>query len=498
MSRKPSTIKAGRWLPWLAVAVVLLVFGYRYAGPIWDIDTGWHVATGRWIAENQRLPQVDPFGVHSIPDGAPGQVVLKGYWLAQWVMFEVTRSFGEIALIGLRLVLLCGALAVFVMRARALDVGWPTIALVGTLCGASLASFTGDRPQLFSFFLAGVLFWLAEQLRRREWRVWAAMALTGLAWGNMHGGWTLAAGVLAVQAGAEVALGWRRQRRWELFPLAGVLLFAGAALISPVGMLTIDAALQIQQGQSVTAHQSTEYVGSFLARTSLDPLLPVWVVVFHAVSLLAVIGLLRERAEFLPALVVLAALSVLAVRYHPFFLVITAPWVALGLEGTGRWLALRLQLTVSRMACALTALSVAVTALVVAIATMPVSARPGRTFMTEVLPGFPLPALQEALRGRMVFNHFSYGGYLLWQVPGSRLYVDGRRLDAARFDRYTQILWATGPGRLWLGAEGFDAVIMPLRNPGNGQAYPLPAYLLSTGQWRVALRNDEQLVLLRD
>lgn len=89
------------------VLCIIVTFSIIFSGPIWDIDLWWHLATGKYIAENKKLMEEDPFSYTSNQYISPDRdIVLKGYWLGQIIFFLTFKLSGLYGIIILRTLLL--------------------------------------------------------------------------------------------------------------------------------------------------------------------------------------------------------------------------------------------------------------------------------------------------------------------------------------------------------------------------------------------------------
>jgi len=196
-----------------------------------DGDTGWHIATGRWIVAHGTVPQTDPFSFT-----ARGQPWTAHEWLSDVAMYGAWRAggwSGLILLFGIAAAALYAIVALHLRRwqrpgAAALMMIYLSIGLTQSLLA---------RPHLLALpMLAG---WLIALLRARE-RDRApplALAILLFVWANAHGSFMFGL-VLAGGFGLEALVSaappdrLRVIRQWGLFGLVSLI----AALATPGGV----------------------------------------------------------------------------------------------------------------------------------------------------------------------------------------------------------------------------------------------------------------------
>ena len=196
-----------------------------------DGDTGWHIATGRWIVEHGAVPRADPFSFT-----ARGRPWVAHEWLSELAMYGAWRTAGWSGLI-----LLFGAAAAALYAIVALHCrrwqrpGAAVLMLVYLTIGLAQSLFA--RPHLLALPMLAA--WLIALLRARV-RGRApprARGLLILVLGKAHGSFIFGlvlAGGFALEALVMAAPGGRLSaiRQWGLFGLVSLV----AALATPAGI----------------------------------------------------------------------------------------------------------------------------------------------------------------------------------------------------------------------------------------------------------------------
>jgi len=196
-----------------------------------DGDTGWHIATGRWIAAHGTVPRSDPFSFT-----ARGHPWVAHEWLSELLMYGAWRYGGWSGLILLFGTASAALYAIIALHLRR----WQrpgAAALMMVYLSIGLAQSLLARPHLLALPILAA--WLIALLRARE-RDRApplALGILMLVWANAHGSFVFGlalAGGLGLEALVAAAPGDRLRVVWQ-WGLFGIVSLA-AALATPAGL----------------------------------------------------------------------------------------------------------------------------------------------------------------------------------------------------------------------------------------------------------------------
>lgn len=480
----------------MSLSLFFLTCAGYFAIPLWDSDFWWHIASGREIVQNG-IPSVDPFGVFPATDAVRNDTVLKGQWLGQVVLYWVFAAGGVNAVIAFRVLVLLACLGLVIWRARMLNVKPLTLWLVLPVVALVATNFGGERPQLLSFLFAALFFAVLDHVEHatnkstnNRWLI--ALPIITVLWANSHGGVLLGVALLVLWSilklfDAQCAQ--REKIHWWLATFAVVL----ASLATPNGTQTYLYLFNLEGG--VLQSHTSEYIGAFQLYTLGHVWLQFWVTVYYLLAAGAVVVLVQQRRWIpLAILLVLGIIGVSSFRYIIFFLIVSAPYIALGLQSlVGQWqLEKSCNMMMSHGLVIIFLLGLLVTGLV-----------RGSMFLGGFLEqNYPVEmadfVVGNNLQGRS-FNNMEWGGYLLWRLsPQVKMYIDGRMLDQNRLPPYTNILWATPPGVQQFEQENFQLVMMPYHGRYDPQRYKLINYLYTRPEWQLVYRDAKGVVFVRD
>ncbi len=176
----------GLALPLFVMVLVAMILNGWSFGLI-DYDYYWHVATGRWVWENGRLPQTDPFSWTF-----QGQDWIAHEWLFQLIIYGLFRVAGDAGAIVFAILCVASAWAIAVATGDRLGRRPLVLILLALLFGGGLVGFATPRPHLLSFLLfaayLAVIFRARYRGRLRE-LLWLAPLM--VVWVNVHGGYAM-------------------------------------------------------------------------------------------------------------------------------------------------------------------------------------------------------------------------------------------------------------------------------------------------------------------
>lgn len=176
--------------------------------PNWDIDIFWHIAAGKWIVENGRLPSTDIFAYTD-----PSRAWSSFQWLYEVITYELDSHIGFWAVRGLHTALFLGTfVAWFLFLRRYLPQKSLVIAFVMLLVALSLDRLR-VRPEAFNFFFLAILlpFIFGGASRERglpKWWEFVVVGLVAAIWANVHAGGAVFLPVAFVAVFAGRLLGW--------------------------------------------------------------------------------------------------------------------------------------------------------------------------------------------------------------------------------------------------------------------------------------------------
>ena len=385
-----------------------------------DPDLWWHLRNAQFLLTQGHFPVVDHYSYT-----APGAPVMPFEWLSELPFYAAYRWAGLTAVFWL-VFALCAAIVLGIFRLSYLASRDVKNSFVVSVGGAILTAITiGARPLLFGWLYLVVLLLLLAEVREGQWRwLWLVPPLFCL-WINSHGSWPMgmvlfgvfiASGLVEGNWGNAGATRWPALQLWKLLATAGAS--AVAVCINPFGRSLILYPLRAIFASSSASDGSSAGIGNITEFMSVD---------FHTpwgkVAMALILGLLlvaifsRERWRLDEIGFTMVALYYGLTYSRLLFLAgILLPPI----------FARRLKLMTPYERKTDRPLPNAV-ALAVLIALFLVSVPRHGKFRTPVpYPESAVAYMKASGIHNHVFHEWVWGGYLMWNMPELKVFIDGR------------------------------------------------------------------------
>jgi hypothetical protein len=487
----------------ILVILLLLVFMMASRTPL-DSDLWWHLRSGQVMAETGKPLLTDVFSYTRY-----GQPWVNHSWLGEVVIYGIYRLAGWTGIsawMGLMAALIAGILWVLLPGGKFTRAGF--ILLASVACGPL---FT-PRPQLFSLVLLVLLIWLVSGwMRKSDRRLWLILPLFAL-WSNLHGGYML--GILYLLAGAAGCAmdgleqsGSERilslhQSGWLLAAAAGGYLSAAAnpngvqMWLIPFQTVGVDILRQfIQEWASPDFHSLETWAYALYLLIILFTLFRKTDKTAFSQSIPACLFILLSLyARRNIAAAVMVSLPLLVGYFFqmdvPAFLnrLIPASWRAYWRRyrsSPGKELSRSQRRIINLLFAGLLGVFCFVK---LAAVTHPVLMG---AFESK---GFPRDAVDylishSASKDIRLYNTYNWGGYLIWKMPETPVFIDGRT-DLFGDEILSQWLTITQASEGWQAQLNKWNIQQVIIEPDR----PLVSRLLSSG-W-VEVYRDRQAVIL--
>jgi hypothetical protein len=443
-----------------------------------DPDLWWHLRNAQSLLTSGHLPVADSYSYT-----APGAPVLPFEWLAE-VPYYLAYRCGGFSAVFLLVFVICTVIVLGIFRLSYLASHDVSNSFLVSIGGAVLAAVSiGARTLLFGWLYLVLLLLILEAVRNDGWKWLGLVPPLFCLWVNSHGSWPMGIVVFGIYVASGLVEGsWGQvdAKRWSAQQLRRLLITAGASVAmlfaNPFGYHLVFYPFKVMFSASTG-------IGSISEFASVD---------FHTpwgkVAMLLVLGALliaifsRERWRLNEVALLMLALYYCLTYIRFIFLagILAPPIFARRLKlmspydrNSDRW---------PPNAIALAIL------LCLFIVSMP---RPS-SFQNPVR--YPVGAVaymkSNGIQGR-VFHDWVWGGYLIWNAPELKVFIDGRGDPYGSTGVFKDYLSATSNGNPEPVLDKYHVqyVLMPSDSA-------LINLLKSTSRWRVRY-SDETSVLLQ-
>jgi hypothetical protein len=481
---------------WIAFPFfVILRKGLVETLPLFDF--WWHLKMGQVIVERWSIPRADIFSFT-----AAGKVFVVQNWLAEIVYYGIYRAGGLPFLIFAHSIMLALVLVPIYCLCRK-----ASGSLAGLVFSVSLFAFCipGNlRPQVFSYLLFAVYYWLlfsyCEGKQRRIWILPVLMIL----WVNLHGAFILGLALIAMILVCEGVRaffvdGEGTLTHRQLYTLGIILaLCIVGTMVNPEGYKVYDYVRTVASDPS-----SRQFVSEWQPPTvnKIQGIVLFYVPFFVLTS----VFVCARRRPTLTELALYGAFSVfgmMAIRNAPWFLIIGVPLIARYLPQADCWRllhrrkqnpALQGHVTPARKESRILNFAIPI-GLVAILAIQSPWMQPGRLLD----PDTPIGAMgfidKHALTGN-IYHPQAYGDYLIWRLwPKQRSFFDGRvHLFDESFVRYYRQIEMDSHWEELLGKYQISYLLLPKGKPNSEERKMVNKAHASPG-WR-PLYEDSLSVL---
>jgi len=433
-SSTKSDSTAHGWIAWLGyheealrrtaiLAVLYLIPAIWILQPVvFDQDIWWHLQTGKWMVEHGTLPATDPFSVYG--EGKP--------WVAYSWLFEISM-YGLVQLCGERGILLytlVGIWLTILVLHRIIGTRYSNFLHVSGLLAVSVVALSKlftPRPWLFTILFFAITLEVVLLLREgRHFRWFWLLPVAYSVWANIHIQFIYGLGLLGLACAAPLVdrylppfkdahpvMAWGSSQWKKLIGLTALCTLA--TLVTPyhVHLYSIVVDLSTQTGM----WEYTQEMQAPPFRTVAD-----WAMLGIFSAALVWLGGRRSRSSFEVLLMCVAAASAFRGQRDIWFLVLASLAILVSPRmGESR----------ERSSIVLHGGLVPVT-LVVAVGVMCILGYRGFSeakIHENTAKLYPIEAAtfveEQGYRGPL-YNHFDWGGYLIWRLPHLKVSMDGR------------------------------------------------------------------------
>jgi hypothetical protein len=419
-------------LAWLVAAGL-----WAATQPTLGDDLWWVLATGRHIVETGAIPHQEIFSF-----SAPGHLWFHQEWLTHSLFYVLYRSLGGDGLAAFKVALATGTIVllglVAARRSGSLFCGVLAAAFAAWACEDDLDL----RAKIFTVLNSIVMLAILYRYRRGgSPRTLALLPPLMLLWANLHYGFVYGLVILGACFGTETVKSLAGLPESPM-PLRRSLLLGGAlaaavvaTLLNPQPMGAFEIALEHLRPDNPWRNV-IEWKPPPLFRHGWPTPFGVSLAVQGGAAALA-LAIARKRFDLTDFALVAAtgAIALDSRRFAPLFAFVGAPFLA-------RNLALVAERAVRRSsplrkrgrAAAQIATAVGLVGFVGTVAALVPHVRAtfgnGLFAGMTYLPSFPTDAVRflrhQPLAGERLYDFYSWGGFLLFELPGVPIYVDGR------------------------------------------------------------------------
>ncbi len=449
-----------------AYLFLILLLLSPFIHPVYDNDFWWHLKTGEEIYKTKSLPEKDILSFTTYEDSPPPsteriEFILKTYYISQLLYYILWKSIGPSGIIILRLLIFSIIFVLIYKKLREDGIGSFISLMIMVFMGSILVRFSSDRPQLFSYMFTTIYIFLLESMKGgKRWYHYLTPFIT-LIWANMHGTALMALPIGCIYLFQEVI-----KRNRDLKDIIIIIMSLLIIYLNPQNFKAISLFFNIFGTSHVEFN--AEYLSPISQARLLSEFYPqYWIMVITTPFMLISKDLgLTGRLLILFQMII----SLYSTRFMPFFLI---TWTlfsgSLSKEYILRSLYLKTTISIASIIFMLSTIFI---------------------YRDEVLKtgikeeNFPVKAVlymkENSINGRL-FNWYEWGGYIEWNLPEVKTFIDSRALRLDIFDDYIKSLYREDSDII--ERYKIDIILLPLLNPIDGIPLSIIYKILKDNKW---------------
>jgi hypothetical protein len=513
--QKVTLIQENKYLVWaLYIAFMGLIFSVT-SHKIEDDDFFWHLSTGKFISENGYVPDKDVFGY-----SAPNAEWIPFEWGSDLIIYKIYQIGGYNSVYIFRSLIFCLIFFLFFRLFEKLKVNSVISIIFSFLLLIGLFSRFSPRPHIFSYLFLAILIYLFFNYRyidrTKYFKALYAIPVIFLIWGNLHLGVVTGVLVFLIFLVSEfltykypqkfgtketqpAAIG--DLKKLSLLFLCSVIVL----LINPHGINTYTYAYNHTNMKML--EQIAEWISPFSGKIESTFVIVFYKILLFCSAVVLYYSVKKKDPAFGLLAVFFAIYSVRALRFTVDYEIIVMPLLVIS---TSFLLFKSKNSTINKIFYG----NPVKVVLIIVLLYLTVQFQSDNFYITlkynrEAGLGisnryFPL-GLYKFMKDNNVkgtpFNNFDTGGYLKWEMPEEKVFIDSRNLNDELFNEYTSILKMQPGFESKLDKYGVDHVIffdpMLIRFP-DYLKQNITEYLLNNKNWSLVYWDDMSMLFLKN
>jgi hypothetical protein len=408
----------------ILAGILIFIAFLTVATKIIDPDFYWHLQDGKTILATHAVPRVDTYSYTMTNAPWVDHEWLVEAWMAWMWNHDLAWALAVVFAVAAFI-----PFAVWLRRYRT----WPDLWAI-TAGAALFVSFIAVRPQVFSYLFFFIVFALLSRYygdgkdrTARKKRYLAALPLIFFVWANIHAEFFSGLVLFGIFFLTDTAVTtWREKKiSWNDIPFASAVLVASAAtpLFNPYGAGLYGEIFRVMLSGN-TINYIQEWQSPFPMQTTFSPVTIATSFIFSLFILLVIKFYKRLTPTTLVAGVIFFLLFAKAMRMGPLFIIIAAPLLCEGFTYASAGFSSRWHLVSRRMKIFFKGIGLAVS-----VAAFGLIFFAPITLATSHYPANAVAFLnQGTAQGNhiVLLNYYDWGGYLIWNAPKIKVFIDGR------------------------------------------------------------------------
>jgi len=443
-----------KYLLWGSYFVFMILIFSVTSHKIEDDDFFWHLSTGKYITESGSIPVTDVFGY-----AAPETKWIPFEWGSDILFYKIFQSFGYNGIYIFRSVVFCIIFFILFRLYSKFRINLIIYLLGSFILLAGMFNRFSPRPHLFTYLFLAIMLYLLLTYRYIDRDKYInrlyILPVIFLLWGNLHPGVITGIIFLLIFTSSELltykfpspALGSfdkiKEAGRLKILVIITIISLL-ILLVNPHGFSTYQYIYQHTNMKML--ENIAEWISPFSSKINATFVITIYKILLF--SSIAVLYFAYKKKDILFALLVLVFgfYSVTAIRFTVDFELIVVPLLIISIGGMLSGIKSSMYRKIVNGYPSLIVLMIIFIYLAVQFQRdeFYISIQYNREAGTGISGRyFPL-GLYKFIKENNIkgvpFNNFDTGGYLKWEIPEEKIFIDSRNLHDGLFNEYNSIL----------------------------------------------------------
>lgn len=496
------------------LTLVFLASSYKVTG---DDDFFWHLATGRYIVENKSVPDKDIFGF-----------ITQG---VEWIPFEWgwdVLSYGLYNIGGYNLILVFRSLLfsliffVYFILLRKFKVGSALSIIVLFTLLVSIMDRLSPRPHIFTYLFFTLVLYIFLSFKyidkEKYFKKLYFLPLIFLLWSNIHMG-VLAGGLLLfIFTVSEIIIYFKpgvfsspeikplsKDQITKLFIISAVCAFM--LLVNPHSLQTYIYAYSHTKMKLLET--VNEWQSPFASKLDFGFIITLYKVFLFSGLIVLACAYKKKDLTFALVFIGFAFYSVRAIRFTVDYEIIMAFFITVSINYFVKKLLEKNYAALNFLNGNFLkgALAVFIIYVIIQIpsnniyATLQYYRVFGWGINEEFIPVQLFDFIKQNNISGTPYNHFGTGGYLVWNFPEQKNFIDSRNLNDEIFNEYNLIMVMKSGFEKKLEERGVDYIVYLdpdlIRRP-NDLKRLVTNYFSRSPEWKLVFWDDKSMLFLKN
>lgn len=515
-SKSLQPVQENKYAVWgllgIFLVLVFMAASYKISG---DDDLFWHLATGRYIVETKTVPDKDIFGhITSGSEWIPFE------WGWDVLTFGLYNIGGYNAILVFRSLAFCFVFFVLFMLLRKFKVNtFPSVLLLFVLL-VSIMDRLSPRPHIITYIFFVTLLYILlnyKYLNRRKYsRRLYFIPVIFLLWANSHMG-VLAGGLILFIFTVTETIIYMKPKSYstpEIKPLTQAelkklwvisVIAALMLLVNPHGISTYVYAYSHTKMKMLET--VNEWQNPFAPKLDFGFIITLYKIFLFSGLLVLVYAFKKKDLLFGLMFIGFAVYSVRAIRFTVdyeiimfFFIAVSVNYIISGIKNVN-------VLNFLRGNIAFGALGLFIIYIISQIPSNSIYEKLayyriyGWGINDDFIPVQMFDFMKQNNIGGTTYNHFGTGGYLVWNFPGEKNFIDSRNLNDDIFYEYQGIMMMKPGFDKKLQERGVDYILYldpdMIRRPNDLKRLVI-AYFSKNPDWKLVFWDDKSMLFVKN